>query len=501
MPNATRKICNFPGCTAGEPDADENPTPYITPPYLQRRDKVSDDLKQHVFMAHELPLRHADAANNKLMAEATKIREETAKINAEAAARAPPQPQQQQPASAPQQVPPQQPKQKGDRIPRPVVDENINESDWGFFKSQWHMYVIGTGLTGDAVILHLWQACTEALQHTLHHSGAGSITDPSELLKTIKQLAVKKLNNLVNIIELQKLGQYRDETISAYSARLNGQASLCDFNVECPSCNTDNSFKDKSIMYQMICGLHDRDQMERVLQAAAQVEGGELSLTRVIKLLEALEMGKASQKLVDSNGSSLNRLSQHRKNKDNSRQNAKESREKPRNNKDKPNGCANCGSKQHSSKLSDRRQHCDAFQEECAGCGVMGHYKNLCRGGGKAACSKSRDNKTPDKTNAKVAAVSEDTTTTTTAPEEQDTASLGQISADWFLISASPSPTRNSRFNFDKVNMEEPWRASTPVNKDTKLNTINSSSKLPHMVCDKSASTRVIALADTGAQM
>ena len=42
--------------------------------------------------------------------------------------------------------------------------------------------------------------------------------------------------------------------------------------------------------------------MERVLQAAAQVEGGELSLMRVIKLLEALEMGKASQKLVDSNG-------------------------------------------------------------------------------------------------------------------------------------------------------------------------------------------------------
>ena len=123
------------------------------------------------------------------------------------------------------------------------------------------LYVLGTGLTGEAVILHLWQACTEALQRTLHHSGAGSITDPEELLKTIKQLAVKKRNNLVNIIELQKLGQYRDETISAYSARLNGQASLCDFNVECLSCNTDVSFKDKSIMYQMIRGLHDRDQM------------------------------------------------------------------------------------------------------------------------------------------------------------------------------------------------------------------------------------------------
>lgn len=233
------------------------------------------------------------------------------------------------------------------------------------------MYVLGMGLSGEAIILHLWQACTEALQQTLHHSGAGSITDPEELLKTIKQLAVKKRNNLVNIIELQKLGQYRDETISAYSARLNGQASLCDFYVECPTCNQDVSFKDKSIMYQMIRGLNECDQMERVPQAVAQVEGGELSLTRVIKLLEALEMGKSSQKLVDSNGSSLNRLSQHRKNKDSTRQQNRDSREKSNKAKEKPNGCSNYGFKQHSSKLSDRREHCNVFQEVCTACRII----------------------------------------------------------------------------------------------------------------------------------
>lgn len=96
----------------------------MTIPDLKQRDEVTADLKDHVFMAHELPLHHADAANNKLMAEATKIREEAAKINAETAARAPPQPQQQQQlAPAPQQPSAQPPKQKGDRIPRPVVDE------------------------------------------------------------------------------------------------------------------------------------------------------------------------------------------------------------------------------------------------------------------------------------------------------------------------------------------------------------------------------------------
>ena len=53
-------------------------------------------------------------------------------------------------------------------------------------------------------------------------------------------------------------------------------------------------------MYQIIRGLADKEAMERVLQLVAQVEGGELSLARVTKLFEALEMGKQSQQLVHS---------------------------------------------------------------------------------------------------------------------------------------------------------------------------------------------------------
>ena len=122
----------------------------------------------------------------------------------------------------------------------------------------------GTGLSGSSLVLHMWEACSEPLQRSLHHAGAGGETDPDALLKLIKQLAVKKRNNLVNVIELQKMGQGYEESISALSARLNGQASLCDFNVECPECNKDVSYKDKVVMYQMVQGLGDREAMERV---------------------------------------------------------------------------------------------------------------------------------------------------------------------------------------------------------------------------------------------
>lgn len=111
----------------------------------------------------------------------------------------------------------------------------------------------------------------------------------------MKQLAVKKRNNLINIIDLQRMGQQRNEPISTYTARLNGQADLCDLMVTCSECQRDVFFKEKTAMYQLIRGLHDVQAQERILEAVAQVEGGELSLSRVIKLAEAFKMGKTSE--------------------------------------------------------------------------------------------------------------------------------------------------------------------------------------------------------------
>ena len=97
------------------------------------------------------------------------------------------------------------------------------------------------------------------------------------------------------------VGQH-EEKVMAFSTRLNGQANLCDFLIECPTCNQDISFKEKLLMYQIMRGLSDTTAQERILEAAAQVEGRELSLTRVIKQAEAFKMGKASQEMVNSAG-------------------------------------------------------------------------------------------------------------------------------------------------------------------------------------------------------
>ena len=132
MPNATRRSCDYPGCDAGPPDANNIHRPYVTHPDNVRREEVTEDLKQLVEMAHLLPIRLEEAASCKIEAEANKILAEAQRLTA---SRDPPaqvpRSDNEQPSEA------RRYKEKIDSIPRPKIEENITESDWGFFSAQW----------------------------------------------------------------------------------------------------------------------------------------------------------------------------------------------------------------------------------------------------------------------------------------------------------------------------------------------------------------------------
>ena len=285
-------------------------------------------------MAHLLPIRLEEAATKKIEAEANKLLAEAQRIQAD---REPVQ----QPLQAAAGHPPPEAGQrrfqeKRDAIPRPRIEENVTESNWSFFLAQWKRYVATTSMEPQHEVHHLWAACSESLQRALHNGGAGKLEDPKSLLSTIKLLAVKRRNNLVNIVELQRMGQQHNESITAFSTRLNGQADVCDLFVECSTCAKDISFKEKVIMYQFVRGLADVHAQERILEAAAQVEGGELSLVRVLKLAEAFEMGKQSQEMVNKSGQ-LSRLSDYQRNKRNTRQDSRTSNSNHQGNKNSRN--------------------------------------------------------------------------------------------------------------------------------------------------------------------
>ena len=85
MPNASRRLCDFPGCTSGLPDANQLPTPYLTNAELRTREEVSEDLRLHIETAHKLLIRQAEAQAKALEMEARKIEMEARKYEAETA--------------------------------------------------------------------------------------------------------------------------------------------------------------------------------------------------------------------------------------------------------------------------------------------------------------------------------------------------------------------------------------------------------------------------------
>ena len=168
----------------------------------------------------------------------------------------------------------------------------------------------------------LWAACSDELQRSLNYGNSANIKDPALLMENIRLIAVKKLNNLVNIVEFQTMSQFNDETITAFATRLSGHANLCDMNTTCDQCDQEISLKKKMIMYQFVHCLKDHHAQERILEASEQEEGGELALEKVVKLAESFETGKQSQELVNKSGQ-VSKLSDHQRNKQKSCQDSR----------------------------------------------------------------------------------------------------------------------------------------------------------------------------------
>ena len=92
----------------------------------------------------------------------------------------------------------------------------------------------------------------------MYDSGVTSHDDENTLLESMKRLAVRAQNNLVNIVTFLGLGQDNEEPGGSFTARLKGQAAICDFTVKgsvstCQSQNP-NSYAEQMVSHQLVQG-------------------------------------------------------------------------------------------------------------------------------------------------------------------------------------------------------------------------------------------------------
>lgn len=265
---------------------------------------------------------------------------------------------------------------KAEKVKRPVVSASGTSEEWTYFAQRWSEYKQATRLTGEDIIYQLLECCDETLRKDLTRSFSNLTSyDEPTLLGHIKSLAVRQENVMVARLRLQQMRQDRDEPARTFSARLKGQASVCQYNISC-ECGAQPSYSDQMIRDTLIIGLADDDIRLDVLGQANQ----DMSLDETIRFIEAKESGKRSAGRINPNttavpmaidaASSTYRQMERRR---------LQGRPQDRRTNIQTQPCSHCGKAGHSSGRQQRMHHCPAFNHTCTSCDLQHHFESVCR--------------------------------------------------------------------------------------------------------------------------
>ena len=171
---------------------------------------------------------------------------------------------------------------------------------------------------------------------------------------------------MVARLHLQQMRQDRDEPAMTFSARLKGQASVCQYNINCGS---QLSHSDQMVRDTLIVGLADDDIRLDVLGQANQ----EMSLDETIS-------GKRSAGRVHHNPATvptaINAASSTYKRNERRRF---QGRLLDRRMISQMYPCSHFGKTGHGSGRQERMSLCPAFNNTCVNCNLPHHFESICR--------------------------------------------------------------------------------------------------------------------------
>ena len=301
---------------------------------------------------------------------------------------------------------------KTKRPDRPIVEPNINDSEWEVWQDAWKRYKKMTSISGDAVVMELRSCCAPDVNKLLfQYVGAASLETATEevMLAHIKSIAVKGLHIEVHRKNFGGLYQEDGESITHYVARLRSQAALCNFSLKCGCDDTNTvSYAEQMVEHQLIVGLKCQDHQAKVLSEASSLK----TLAEKIKRLQTLETTEDSTSQLKPPGISkatAAKWSQHKMKKKEGNRDTKASMTKK---------CRGCGRSSQTGKTMNR-EDCPAWNKVCRNCNVKGHFKEVCersRSGQATGC----DNDNSESDSEASASFAFVTTNETTSTDEVD---------------------------------------------------------------------------------
>ena len=289
-----------------------------------------------------------------------------------------------------------------EKVHRPTISAQGTTEDWLYFKNRWESYKAATRIDGADVVFQLLETCDDTIRRDLNRT-YGTLIGETEanVLSFIKTMAIRPENLMVARMNLQSIHQQRDEPVRSYTARLRGQASVCNYNkskrCECRR-NVSIDYSEDMVRDSFIRGLNDPDIQQHILGQANQ----DMTLEETLQLAEAQESGKRSsvQLLRHTDVQpAVNAASSYK------RQNNKSHTTKPQNQRNTsppnqhnsneptysnqvnkptttaPPTCSHCGQQGHGNGRNPgrRRKSCPAYNHICSKCNNTHHYDHMCR--------------------------------------------------------------------------------------------------------------------------
>ena len=157
---------------------------------------------------------------------------------------------------------------------------------------------------------------------------------------------------MVARVQLHNMHQDRDETVRSFCARLRGQAGICKFTTQCPSCDTNVNYTEHILRDVLTHGLADSQIQLDLLGDKNQ----DMTPEEVLQFVEAKESGKRlAGRLLQAQGADAAR-SQYRSAKNTDLQNRKLTNPTP-------DPCHYCGKHGHgkNSPARVRKLECPAY--------------------------------------------------------------------------------------------------------------------------------------------
>ena len=159
-----------------------------------------------------------------------------------------------------------------------VIFASGTNEEWTYFTQGRAEYKRATHPVGEDIIFQLLECCDEAVRKYLTKSFNNPTSyGETTLLGHKESFAVRQENVMVARLHLQQMRQDRNEPARNFSARLKGQASVCQYNIDC-NCGSQFSHGDQMVRDTLIVGLADDDIRLDVLGQANQ----EMSLDETI---------------------------------------------------------------------------------------------------------------------------------------------------------------------------------------------------------------------------